>query len=225
MIYSLEIIMNSAIILAGGIGKRLNSKVPKQFIRSGNGNRIIDFSIEAFKKNKNIDEIVIVLPLEWIDKYGSDYKDYKLVPGGKERYQSSKEGLLACSKKSKSVLIHDAARPLISQDLIDDCIYYLTNYDAVAPYIPATDSLIHLDDDVRYLNRNNIKLIQTPQAFNKDLLLDVMTNIKSDVSDDMSAVLAYDKNINYKFFHGDIYNFKITHDLDIKIFNNILNEK
>ncbi len=225
MIYSLEIIMNSAIILAGGIGKRLNSEIPKQFIRSGNGKRIIDFSIEAFKKNKNIDEIVIVLPLEWIDKYASDYKDYKLVPGGKERYESSKEGLLACSTKSQSVLIHDAARPLISQNLIDDCIYYLNNYDAVAPYIPTTDSLIQLDDDVRYLNRNNIKLIQTPQAFNKDLLLDVMTNIKRDVSDDMSAALAYDKNIKYKFFHGDTYNFKITHDLDIKIFNNILNEQ
>lgn len=225
MIYNLERIMNSAIILAGGIGKRLNSEIPKQFIRLDNGKRIIDFSIEAFKKNKNINEIIIVLPPDWIDRYGSDYIDYTLVSGGKERYESSKEGLLACCPESRNVLIHDAARPLISQNLIDDCIYYLNQYDAVAPCIAATDSLIEVDDEVSYLNRSNIKFIQTPQGFNKNLLLNVMADIENDVSDDMSAVLAYDKNINYKFFQGEVYNFKITHDLDIKIFNNILNEK
>ena len=66
MICNLELQMNSAIILAGGIGSRLNSDIPKQFIRANNGNRIIDFSIEIFRKNKNIDEIIIVyLNIGW----------------------------------------------------------------------------------------------------------------------------------------------------------------
>ena len=69
MICNLGLQMNSAIILAGGIGSRLNSDIPKQFIRANNGNRIIDFSIEIFRKNKHIDEIIIVLPKYWMDKY------------------------------------------------------------------------------------------------------------------------------------------------------------
>ena len=70
-----------------------------------------------------------------------------------------------------------------------------------------------------------IKVIQTPQAFNKQVLLDALMNVKKNVSDDMSAVLEYDKNIKAKFFKGDRCNFKITYDLDLKTLNNIIDEK
>ena len=95
--------MNSAIILGGGSGTRLNSNLPKQFIEVNNGKKIIDFSIEAFEKNKYIDELVIVLPEKWINKFKDEYKQYKLVIGGKERCESSKKGLLACSEKTKNI--------------------------------------------------------------------------------------------------------------------------
>ena len=225
MICNLGLQMNSAIILAGGVGSRLNSDIPKQFIRANNGNRIIDFSIEIFRKNKHIDEIIIVLPKYWMEKYGEEYKDYKLVLGGNKRYKSSKAGLLACSSKSKNIIIHDAARPLITDNLINNCIHYLEEYNAVAPYINATDSLVMIDDNINYLNRDKIKLIQTPQAFDKKALMAAMTNIKNNISDDMSAILDYNKDTPSKFFKGDIYNFKITNDLDLKIFNTIINEK
>ena len=225
MIYNLELQMNSAIILAGGIGSRLNSDIPKQFIRANNGRRIIDFSIEVFRKNKYINEIIIVLPKEWIDKYGEEYKDYKLVLGGNERYESSKAGLLASSSKSKNIIIHDAARPLITDILIDNCIHYLEEYNAVAPYINSTDSLVMINDNINYLNRDKIKLIQTPQAFDKKTLMAAMKNIKNNISDDMSAILDYNKDTPSKLFKGDIYNFKITNDLDLKIFNTIIYEK
>tara|TARA_B100001750_G_scaffold197411_1_gene170056 strand:- start:319 stop:972 length:654 start_codon:yes stop_codon:yes gene_type:complete len=217
--------MNSAIILAGGSGTRFKSDLPKQFIEVNNRKKIIDFSIEAFEKNKYIDELIIVLPEVWIDKFKEKYKQYKLVPGGKERYESSKRGLLACSKKTKNIILHDAARPLITQKLINECIDYLNDFDAVAPFIDINDSLIIKNDVTRYIDRDMIKVIQTPQAFNKQVLLDALMNVKKNVSDDMSAVLEYDKNIKAKFFKGDRCNFKITYDLDLKTLNNIIDEK
>ena len=119
--------MNSAIILAGGDGNRINSSVPKQFIEINN-KKLIDFSIDAFEKNKNIDEIIIVLNKKWIEKYKDEYKSYILTVGGNSRSHSSLNGLLCCSEKSKNVLIHDAARPLLTQDLINNCIKYLSTY-------------------------------------------------------------------------------------------------
>ena len=225
MTYNLEIKMNSAIILAGGSSNRLSSNIPKQFIKASNGKKIIDFSIEAFEKNQYIDELVIVLPEIWIEQFRNEYKDYKLVIGGNERYESSKKGLLACSRKSRNIILHDAARPLITEKLINDCINYLKDYDAVAPFINVNDSLIMTNDVAQYLDRDKVKLIQTPQAFNKNILMSALKNIRNDISDDMSAVLDYNKDTHTKFFKGDIYNFKITHDLDIKIFNEIINEE
>ena len=225
MTYNLELKMNSAIILGGGSGTRLNSNLPKQFIEVNNGKKIIDFSIEAFEKNKYIDELVIVLPKAWIDKFKDEYKKYKLVIGGKERHESSKKGLLACSKKTKNIILHDAARPLITQKLINECINYLNDFDAVAPFIDIYDSLIMMDTVIKYIDRDVIKIIQTPQAFNKQILLDAFMNVKNNVSDDMSAVLNYDNNTKAKFFKGDRHNFKITNDLDLKTFNDIINEK
>ncbi len=225
MTCNLEIKMNSAIILAGGSSNRLSSNIPKQFIKASNGKKIIDFSIEAFEKNQYIDELFIVLPEIWIEQFRNEYKDYKLVIGGDERYKSSKKGLLACSRKSRNIILHDAARPLITQKLINNCINYLKEYDAAAPFIDVNDSLIMKNDVVQYLDRDKIKLIQTPQAFNKKILMSAITNMRNDISDDMSAVLDYNKDTHAKFFQGDIYNFKITHDLDIKIFNEIINEE
>jgi len=217
--------MNSAIILAAGSSKRINSSIPKQFIEVDNGKKIIDFSIEAFEKNEYIDELVIVLPETWIDKFKDEYKKYKLVIGGKNRYESSKKGLLACSKKTKNIILHDAARPLITQKLINECMNYLNDFDAVAPFVDINDSLIIMDDLIKYIDRDIIKVIQTPQAFNKQILLNALLNVKKNVSDDMSAVLDYDNRIKAKFFKGDRHNFKITHNLDLKTFNDIINEK
>ncbi len=217
--------MNSVIILAGGEGKRLNSDTPKQFIKIDH-RRVIDFSIIEFKKNKNIDEIILVFPKKLIDYFGKEYKDYKLTYGGKERYQSTQKGLLLCSKNSKNVLIHDAARPLISQKLIDDSINLLNDYDAVAPFIDINDSLIELNTEIKYLDRGKIKSIQTPQSFKKKIFEKAILKSKKEYTDDMSAVIDYDKNIKTKFFKGDKLNFKITNDIDLYNFKNILkNEK
>ena len=217
--------MNSVIILAGGEGKRLNSQIPKQFIKI-DYRKIIDFSIIEFKKNKNIDEIILVFPKKFIDYFGKEYEDYKLTHGGKERYHSTQNGLLLCSEKSENILIHDAARPLISQKIIDNSINLLSKYDAVAPYIDIDDSLIELNTNIKYLDRSKIKSIQTPQSFKKKIFEKVIFKSKKGYTDDMSALINHNQNVNVKFFKGDKLNFKITTDIDLHNFKNILkNEK
>ena len=217
--------MNSAIILAGGIGSRIHSNVPKQFIEVNN-KKIIDFSIDAFKANSNIDEIVLVLSKRWIKELKNEYKDYTLIDSGKSRSDSSFKGISACSKKSTNVLIHDAARPLLSQKIIDSCIHYLDTYEAVTPYIDISDSIIEKDKDIiKYLNRDLIKRIQTPQGFNKNIILNIMKKNNSYGTDDISTLLNYYPSAKVKFFKGDKNNFKITDEIDLKIFKSIANEK
>ena len=167
--------------------KRLNSNTPKQFIEIDH-RKIIDFSIIEFKENKNIDEIILVFPKKFIDYFGKEYKDYKLTNGGKERYHSTQKAYYYVLKKSENVLIHDAARPLISQKLIDKSINLLSKYDAVAPYIDINDSLIELDTNVKYLDRSKIKSIQTPQSFKKKIFEKAILKSKKGYTDDMSAL-------------------------------------
>ena len=108
--------MNSVIILAAGEGKRLNEKIPKQFIKLNNNKSILNICVESFEKNKLIDEIVIVVQSEYLEKIKKEFKQCTVVSGGRTRSQSSLNGLKNCSKNCKNVfcpkimmtfLIHD----------------------------------------------------------------------------------------------------------------------
>ena len=217
--------MNSAIILAGGSGTRVKSLIPKQFIEINN-KKIIDYSIQAFEKNKKINEIILVLNEHWIKKVKNEYKKYKLVPGGNTRYQSSLNGILCCSEECENVLIHDAARPLLSQKIIETCINNLSDYEATTPFISISDSLILKNKNmVKYIDRGLIKNIQTPQGFNKNIIKDAFENAKNYGTDDISTLLDYNPKVKIKFFEGDEYNFKVTNNFDLKILKSIINEK
>ena len=139
--------MNSAIILAGGSGKRTNLKIPKQFIKVDTKNYIINYSINLFEKNKNINEIIIVVPKDWVDKCTKNFKNVKIVQGGNTRSESSFIALRACSKKTINVLIHDAVRPFISQKLVNKIIKKLNKYDAVIPALDCMDSIIKIENN------------------------------------------------------------------------------
>ena len=216
--------MNSAIILAGGRGSRISSDIPKQFLQVYN-KRIIDFSIQAFEKNKNIDEIILVINKNWINQFKHEYKNYILVEGGKYRSDSSLNGILACDEQASNVLIHDAARPLLSQEIINKSIDHLLTYQATTPFVNISDSIIQKENNqVKYLDRDTIKIIQTPQGFNKQILETALkkTNIRN--TDDISTLLSYNPDAKVNFFEGDKNNFKITNDLDLTIFESMINE-
>ena len=98
------------------------------------------------------------------------------------------------------------------------CLDNLDNYDASIPIIDCTDSLINTNNSqINYLDRNSTKLIQTPQGFNYKKILNALENNNNNYSDDLSALLEYDKNLNYILFDGDKKNFKITTDDDLDL--------
>ena len=218
--------MNSAIILAGGIGSRMKKDIPKQFILIKN-KMIIDYSVKAFLKNKKINEVIIVCAKEWIDKLRNQYPALKIVVGGESRTISSFHGLKACNEKTENVLIHDAARPMISQKIINDCIDCLKNNDAAIPEVYCSDSVFDIAS-MNYIDRENIRLIQTPQGF-KLGRMHLAFNFffkKSDreFSDDFSLFNFHIPSSRYAFFKGSKKNIKITTPDDLIVIKNYLNE-
>ena len=206
--------MNSAIILAAGAGKRLKSKIPKQYIQLSKSKRIIDFSIDIFFQHNLIDEVILVLDRQWKNFLNRNFSNCKIVIGGETRSQSSYNGLKKCSKKCTKVLIHDAARPFINKHIINKCLKNLDKYDAVVPAIKVSDAVIN--NNKQYINRNKIKLIQTPQSFKYDKLIEAYKNNYSGI-DDFSVLLDYDKNCSIKLINGILKNFKITTNEDLTL--------
>ena len=222
-IFNLGEIMNSVIILGSGSGERFNSKIPKQFIYYKN-KRIIQYSIDTFLNNDKILEVIIVVPQKWVEEIQIMYKKCKVIVGGSTRFESMSNGFNNISIKSNNVLIHDAARPLVSKNIIDNCINFLDNYDASCPYIDSKDSIISKKNGfVNYLNRDEIKKVQTPQGFKKYILKKYCSN-RAYGYDDISAAMYYNDNLNVKFFEGEVNNFKITNDIDMHLFRGIVDE-
>ena len=160
----MQIINNTAIILAGGTGSRMKNKTPKQFLLL-NKKKIFEYSLNILLENKNIHQIILVCHKDWINKINLKHKNIKIVPGGNNRTESVLLGLKNCSTDCKKVVIHDAARPFISKIIINKGLSYLNRYQAAVPFIEIKDSIIETNKSIKYLKRNNLKIIQTPQFF------------------------------------------------------------
>ena len=206
--------MNSAIILAAGNSKRLGREKPKQYMEI-NGRLIIDFSISIFDSCDLIDEIVVVVASEYVDKIKKKYPDFTVVQGGKSRKKSSFLGLMACSKETKNVLIHDAARIFINTSLITSCIDALSICDAVTFAFPMTDTIAKYSDNriIKMENRDKLISIQTPQGFNYKKLVESHKKFIGKASDDIRIMLENGYRCN--FLKGLKENFKITTELSL----------
>ena len=215
--------MNIAIILAGGSGTRFKSKIPKQYFKIGNKS-IINYTIDAFEKSSLIDKVIIVVDKKYINDISKKNPNHIVVSGGKTRFESSYNGILACPKNSKKVLIHDAARPFISQEIITSCIEALNNYEAVVTSIQTTDTVIRAKnmEVIQVEDRNQIFLNQTPQGFKYKTILDAHKNRTGSVTDDISLL---DLNeTKCKVIKGSKKNIKITTNDDIQFAMHILNQ-
>jgi 2-C-methyl-D-erythritol 4-phosphate cytidylyltransferase len=165
----------TAIIVAAGKGQRLGSKIPKAFVRL-NGIPMVEYSLRAFQDADQVSEMVLVRPprysaglLPLFEKYP---KLAAIIPGGRERSDSVRSGLKAVSPDSEMVLIHDAARPLISPRQIAALISGVKRHGAALLAEPVTDTLKAVERDlvVRTVDRRNLWRAQTPQGFKKDLI-------------------------------------------------------
>ena len=147
------------------------------------------------------------------------YPKCHVVGGGKRRRNSSLNGVKATSSECINVLIHDAARPFVTAEIISDCLSALGHYDGSAPIIPATDSLVKWDGkQANFVKRSDIQIVQTPQCFKKQIILDVL---KTDVSgtDEIGMLLRQFPKSKVKFIEGSVDNIKITTQNDLNYFS------
>ncbi len=216
---------NYAIILASGKGTRLNSDLPKQFINIG-GKTVIEHTLDRFQMHSEIDEIIIVIEpsnknrLQKILDDTNYTKISKILNGGKTRQDSSAIGVNSITETTANVLIHDAARPFVSQNIITNCLKALKTSGAVAVAIPAVDTIIEIDSKNHISNipeRKYMMQVQTPQAFNLEIIkkAHALAAKESYATDDCSLVLKH--NIADIFIvSGEKTNIKITYPEDIE---------
>lgn len=227
--------MNIALLLSGGTGTRLGAGIPKQYIEVS-GKPVISYCMEQLSCHDRIDAFWIVADsawhqtlTQWIRKYDPAGKFKGFSAPGENRQLSILNGLKDICKHAKAsdcVLIHDAARPLLSEKLISDCLDALAGHDGVLPVLPMKDTVYYSEDGkmiTSLLNRSRIFAGQAPEVFrlgayyeaNMRLLPDEILKINGSTE---PAIMA---GMDVAMIQGDENNFKITTKADLKKFCSI----
>lgn len=225
---------NIALVLAAGQGKRMGAEINKQFLTLQD-KPVLYHTLKAFSENLNIDEIVLVCAEKdmaycknnIVEEYGFS-KVKSLVLGGTERQDSVYNGLKAI-KSCDIVLIHDGARPFITNSIIDEGIKMAKIHGACTCGVKAKDTIKLRDSEgfsKETLNRESTFLVQTPQCFNYDLILNCHEKLnknKKMVTDDTMVVEMFNHKVY--LYEGSYFNIKITTPEDMIIGENILNSR
>ena len=209
------------IIVAGGIGKRMQSKIPKQFLKVNNKSLIL-YSIEAFLNHPGIDEVILVLNKEFHNLWDQIYNEQKisypltLVTGGPSRFDSVKNGLTQVHSAGL-VAIHDGVRPFPSQDLIERCFREAAQFGTAIPAIPVNDTLRKIEGKSSSpINRHPYRMIQTPQCFISSIIIEAYQVQAQDIfTDDSSVVEKAGHTIH--LIEGEPNNIKITTPVDLRL--------
>ena len=223
--------MNGVVIVAAGTGSRMNMGINKQFIKL-EGKEIIAYTIEKFYNNSNIEDIVVVVKedeykinkKEILDKY--NFKNVKIAYGGKERQDSVYNGLKLLDEKCDVVLIHDGARPFVSDKIIDKSIAEATEHKAIVVGVPVKDTIKVIDNDKNIVdtpNRSVLWAVQTPQTFDYNILIDAYKDaFKNKFYGTDDAMLVERIGYKVKMLEGSYNNIKITTQEDLNIGSQIL---
>lgn len=210
-----------AIIVAAGESRRMNG-VDKVLASLG-GKPVLAWSVEAFQQNSQVGRIILVNsqkntgPVRClaIEKKWSKVMD--VCTGGKRRQDSVAAGL-ALAGKCDWVIIHDGARPLLSQDLINRGLEHARETGAAIAAVPVTDTIKMAGDNLIVIEtppRSNLWSVQTPQIFRFDIIKEAYKRIKGDVTDDASLVEQTGHKV--KLYMGSYDNIKVTTPRDLKI--------
>lgn len=229
---------NVAVILAGGTGSRSGLDVPKQFYVVA-GRMVIEHTVDAFERNAYIDEIAIVSHKDHVADIGCIIrrngwaKVSKVLEGGKERYDSTLSAVRTYNEVGDDVnlLIHDAARLVVSQRIIDDVSAALVFHQAVSVAIPSADTIYEVSDGILTAIPPRARLMraQTPQAFRLSVLAEAyaigLRDVAFSVTDDSSVVKRYLPDIPIHIVQGDVNNIKLTYKEDIPLIERLLLER
>ncbi|MCR5453222.1 MAG: 2-C-methyl-D-erythritol 4-phosphate cytidylyltransferase [Lachnospiraceae bacterium] len=220
----------SAVILAAGSGSRMGTKIKKQYLDIG-GKPLIYYALKAFEKSDVSNIVLVVSPGDEEFVYEDIVKKYNIskvgnvVPGGSTRYFSVYEGLK--NVKNRYVLVHDGARCLISDDIIERMIMETKEHEACVTAVPSIDT-VRLSDEDGFVSstpvRSRVWSIQTPQGFASALLKDAYSRLFemgegafSEITDDAMIVERAFPDKKIKFVMGNYDNIKVTTPKDIAI--------
>ena len=225
--------MTHCLVLAAGKGERVKSRKYSESKQYQEVNDIspLNYLLRSLDKIDEIKTITVVIAKGDASKFKKNSKNIKKlrksVIGGKTRQESSFKGLKNIDrefgkKRNQKVIIHDAARPFVSKDLINSCIKNLDRYQAVCPVIKIDDTLKKVSKKNQLIseNRDKIVCIQTPQGFKLKEIISLHEKTKEKFTDDIS--LALEKKIKIKLISGSKENFKITNTDDLEMFGQII---
>jgi len=234
---------NVAVILAGGTGTRVGLDIPKQLIEIA-GRPIIEHTISAFDRSPLIDEIVIMMtpghldPVRAIVESGGYRKVTRILAGAGPqgtRSDSTQLALAALGDQECNVLLHDAVRPLVSQQIIEANVRALAEYQAVETAIVSADTIVRVDGSLTggvrvgadqpvladVLPRALLRRVQTPQSFRLSVLRKAYQLAAQDpefsATDDCTVVLRYLPDIPIAVVDGDQRNLKVTEPIDVQL--------
>lgn len=220
-----------AVIVAGGNGQRMGTSVPKQFLLV-NGKSLLWFTLQAFLQTFSDIQIILVLPDEHLPKGKEIINELdetaqnkiKITVGGVTRFHSVKNGLKLVEQNS-IVFVHDAVRCLVDKGLIERCYRQALGKGSAIPAIAATDSIRMIERDKHFVfDRNNIRIIQTPQTFKSEILLPAFQQpYNENFTDEATVVEATGQEVF--LIEGNHQNIKITRPVDLAIAEKILQER
>jgi len=231
--------MNIAIILSGGVGSRMGLDTPKQYVLV-NKQPVISYCLKTFFDNTQTDAIIICVADEWKEFVQKNvvklnpHKPIFYAKAGETRQYSVFNSLIAAKECGFSdddiILIHDAARPLVSQDLINRCYNGCAHADGIMPVIPVKDTT-YLSEDGKHihslLNRNHLWGGQSPEAFRFGKYLKIHNEISREelLKINGSTEIAFKAGLDCQMVDGEPMNLKITTPEDLSNFETIINSK
>jgi 2-C-methyl-D-erythritol 4-phosphate cytidylyltransferase len=228
-----------AVVLGGGTGQRLGAGQPKQLLSLG-GRTLIEHCVAAFSSAPGVDEVLVVMAAGWVDQVKALVAGYPkvsaVIAGGAARSDSARIALSAVASSGSlaslaslasledcGVLLHDAARPLVDQRIISDCVAALARFDAVGTAVPASDTIVVAADGVmtHVPPRETLWRCQTPQCFRLPVILRAHALAAADPdyapTDDCGVVLRYLPEVPVHIVAGSERNIKVTYPSDLAV--------
>ena len=228
---------NVAVVLAGGVGSRIDAGLPKQLIEIG-GRTILEHAIAAFDAHPAIDEVVVMMAPGFVDdareivRAGGYTKVREVLEGAATRSGTTMRALDRLGDAECNVLLHDAARPLVTERIISDCVHALDDHRAVNVAVPSPDTIIEVtagNTIAAVPPRDSLRRVQTPQAFRASVIKAAYARSAGDpgftATDDCSVVLRYLPDEPIWVVAGDERNLKVTTPIDLALAESLLAQR
>jgi 2-C-methyl-D-erythritol 4-phosphate cytidylyltransferase len=227
-----------AVVLGGGTGQRIGAALPKQLLRLG-GRTLLEHCVAAFEQAPGVDEILVVMAGDYVeqarDLLAGFGKLTGVIAGGAARADSTRVALAAVAAAGGDpadcgVLLHDAARPLVDQRIIADCVAALEVHEAAGVAVPASDTMVITDNGVMHSmpRRETLWRCQTPQCFRLPVIARAHELAAADPgfapTDDCGVVLRYLPGVPVHIVPGSERNLKVTYPQDLAVAETLLAE-